>query len=1022
MSMARIYKPIVGVFAVATLIAACGKTKETIIREQAAAPLPLAETTGPIGQQTPDTTQKTTPEAVQKTTSDAPPANMTSAEVKVVGDISFTQDQFKALMAEPLLYGYDLQYAGMSDGQFGFTSMTALAGGAHRIAHFQRVGSKVLLTADDSMFFESDFNLQENLFEFDVLSETDTTINLRASSVALGAAKAFQITPDGIRTPWIRSIEFDANGQYLLIESSLRDTQGGVYNFLETAFPRKNLGDSSRALMLNADKAAAEPEGYGKLFQAVQRLGVFTSSTWSFLTDAKLPWDATVTKKQKDAVLRYDISDKKTIDWWVTDNVTPELENDIRAGVEGWNRYFKDFRTDSPVVVFKGKLPKTVKLGDPRFNVVLFDKVQDAGAAYESQDFDPETGLQSHSMIYMPYAWYNFGKSMFLDGVDKANDLEAQQLLDSAMRYVNKTGEKEELSLAEKMGKSKFFKKDRVHCLRDVNFNEGISAIVSETGKTAEDAGRALLRSTLLHEVGHALGMKHNFRGSMAGKTENKKTASWKYSSSVMDYNAPQLEDDELFKSLNKDGSANDASVGTILPYDRQFIDIIYNNAQQVLAEPKQFPVTPYCSDEEADDKVLGANANCIRYDFFSDAISSIKLVRDRILASTSNLPQSQGGYSTLQGMLDARKQIILGKIATAKNASELISNAAQPGVIEAALLQEIPEVVAYFTGGAETRSKSYIGYRALTSRYLALLGEWKPLPNFALELETAEMKESETFTALKEGWNAMPIFDDKGVVSKALYTQYQADTRAQIMRSAIESFETRTVTLADKSKALCRVSKSVTGTTSQICSTDSIAEAVKADAALVTAAARARATIAEIATAAIASGLLDEATKETLSSLISDSQKLIEAQAGVPANKVAIYLAGNLPTSGVLLPTGDLSVGRGTVNTNIVKALFDAAQNLAAESDSANKISSRAAATSLMSKILMREKGWDSLGVRSMWQNGLRTTGFAASRDFKVLDLQLKNTNYLSEKERTNHELLARMSNLVEETLKPAK
>ncbi|WP_273890875.1 hypothetical protein, partial [Serratia liquefaciens] len=36
--------------------------------------------------------------------------------------------------------------------------------------------------------------------------------------------------------------------------------------------------------------------------------------------------------------------------------------------------------------------------------------VQDAGAAYESQNADPETGIQSHSMIYIPYAWVNIGK------------------------------------------------------------------------------------------------------------------------------------------------------------------------------------------------------------------------------------------------------------------------------------------------------------------------------------------------------------------------------------------------------------------------------------------------------------------------------------------------------------------------------------------------------------------------------------------------------------------------------------
>src|SRR5690606_13372055 len=55
-------------------------------------------------------------------------------------------------------------------------------------------------------------------------------------------------------------------------------------------------------------------------------------------------------------------------------------------------------------------LPEGVSVGDPRYNVVVWDNIQAAGAAYESQAADPLTGAVSHSLVYLPLAWINIGK------------------------------------------------------------------------------------------------------------------------------------------------------------------------------------------------------------------------------------------------------------------------------------------------------------------------------------------------------------------------------------------------------------------------------------------------------------------------------------------------------------------------------------------------------------------------------------------------------------------------------------
>ena len=68
-----------------------------------------------------------------------------------------------------------------------------------------------------------------------------------------------------------------------------------------------------------------------------------------------------------------------------------------------------------PGLIFAGKLPENVKLGDPRYNVIVWDNVQDGNAAYESQAADPITGIQSHSNIYIPFSWLKIAKEYWTD-------------------------------------------------------------------------------------------------------------------------------------------------------------------------------------------------------------------------------------------------------------------------------------------------------------------------------------------------------------------------------------------------------------------------------------------------------------------------------------------------------------------------------------------------------------------------------------------------------------------------------
>ena len=109
--------------------------------------------------------------------------------------------------------------------------------------------------------------------------------------------------------------------------------------------------------------------------------------------------------------------------------------------------------------------------------------------------------------------------------------------------------------------------------------------------ESLDEFGKRLMISTLFHEVGHALGLDHNFKGSLAfdgtQPAGEHNPTSW----SVMDYNYYQNEMD-LFHEIG-------GSEGPALEYDRQIISQLYSQGSAVKANDS---VVPACNDAEADD------------------------------------------------------------------------------------------------------------------------------------------------------------------------------------------------------------------------------------------------------------------------------------------------------------------------------------------------------------------------------------------------------------------------------------
>ena len=504
-------------------------------------------------------------------------------------DVRATVDK-RQLFNREFLYGADVQYSSYHDPGYDLNTQSTAIG--HIPARFRISGSDLQLIADNHRLFPSDVNHPELLLSrFPILSETSTSLTIGGADSSIFLAQVFEgqrnpvsgglVNPSGAapRESWIRSFEFAPTGSYILQQSSIVTADGFVAEFMESVFPRENLAAGASFQIIEMDPSS--PKGIEDGLLARYRL---------------LPGESIFHGEQQLAYAQhYDITEQ-TIDWFVTPNIPEDMIAPVREAVEGWNRYFRKFKgIERDVVLFKGRLPAGIHLGDPRYNVINWDSRRVAGAAYETQATDPETGKQSHSLIYMPAAWVAIGETYWKDG--GASDTGSVRVPRNA------------------------------RCARDlseVRDAQLVAAIRNETTETrSPDAVRdfsiALLKQTLFHEVGHALGLGHNFKASLSWDPADAKSM---FSTSIMDYNDYEIERGAF--------TAVDSADGPALEYDRQALSAIYNKGADIDAAQAALPA---CNDAEADaESDDGVDPLCIRYDAVHDPSQSVTFALNRVL------------------------------------------------------------------------------------------------------------------------------------------------------------------------------------------------------------------------------------------------------------------------------------------------------------------------------------------------------------------------------------------------------
>ena len=339
---------------------------------------------------------------------------------------------------------------------------------------------------------------------------------------------------------------------------------------------------------------------------ADERVGFFTVARTDLTTDAKFKskthylkrWR--LEKKDPSALVS---EPKEPIVYWLDKNIPEQYRATVTAGVLEWNKAFEKAGFKNALVVKQQQATDDFNNMDARHASIRWFSGADVGFAIGPSQADPRTGEILDADIGMSDGFTRSARRLMVDDLARPRGPEGEMC------------EEAETAAQE------------LHYALDLLEARGLEL----DGPEADALAKAYLKRVIMHEVGHTIGLRHNFRASTLNDLKKINDAEFTkvngMSSSIMDY-LP-------FNIAPKGEKQGEYVMSTIGAYDYWAVEFGYKQfppgqeevgLNQILAKSSQRELQ-FDTDEDAGyGSVIGIDPNINRFDMGSDPLAYYKL------------------------------------------------------------------------------------------------------------------------------------------------------------------------------------------------------------------------------------------------------------------------------------------------------------------------------------------------------------------------------------------------------------